>query len=113
MVFFVGGSGADGIRGYGLLIWFVGRRAGLPAQARGLMLGLLYIAVLIAQVALPDGNPVREMTGREAEPWILVGILAGVAWGYARILKRIKARAGPGVPVKITSPVTRVVMCER
>jgi len=87
-------------------IWFIGRRAGLPAQARGLMIGLLYVAVLIAQIALPDGNPVRVMTGREPEPWILIGILGGVAYGYAQILKRVRARAGPGVQVEAPRPDT-------
>ncbi|MEM1428618.1 MAG: molybdopterin-synthase adenylyltransferase MoeB [Pseudomonadota bacterium] len=81
-------------------IWFIGRRAGLPVQARWLMIGLLYIAVLIEQIALPDDNPLRAMTGQNPEPWFLVGILAAVAYGYALILRRIKAHAGPGVPVE-------------
>ncbi len=84
----------------GLTIWFVGRRMKMPVQARVLMLGLLYVTILIAQVALPDGNPIRQMTGGTAEPWLLVGIVGGVAYGYALILKRIKARAGPGVQVE-------------
>lgn len=83
-----------------LAIWFVGRRMGLPTQARFLMIGLLYVAVLIEQIALPDGNPLRVITGGDPEPWLLIGVLGGLCYGYWLIFKRVKARAGPGVVVE-------------
>ncbi|MEM9247692.1 MAG: HesA/MoeB/ThiF family protein [Pseudomonadota bacterium] len=90
----------------GVLIWFLGKRMNVPVQARILMLALLYVAVLIEQVALPDGNPLRQITGGAAEPWLLIGILAAVAYGYALVLRKIKARAGPGVQIEAPRPET-------
>ncbi|MEL6205229.1 MAG: molybdopterin-synthase adenylyltransferase MoeB [Pseudomonadota bacterium] len=89
-----------------LTIWFAGRAAGFPAQARWLALGLLYIAVLFVQVALPAGNPLREITGREPALWLLIGGLVAVVYGYRALLMRVKAQAGPGVETEAPRPET-------
>ena len=81
-------------------IWFGGRAFGLPAQARWLLLGLLFVAVLALQVALPDGHPMREATGGEPALWLLLAGLAAVVVGYRALLMRLRARAGTDVPVE-------------
>jgi molybdopterin/thiamine biosynthesis adenylyltransferase len=79
---------------------------GTPVQARLYMLALLYVAVLIVQIALPDGHPLRLATGREPALWLLIGGLAALVWGYRLLLRRVQARAGPGVPVEAPRPDT-------
>ena len=88
------------------VIWFAGRAMGTPVQARLYMLGLLYVAVLIVQIALPDGHPLRLATGREPALWLLIGGLAALVWGYRALLRRVQAKAGPGVPVEAPRPDT-------
>ena len=88
------------------VIWFTGRAMGTPVLARLYMLGLLYVAVLIVQIALPDGHPLRLATGREPALWLLIGGLAALVWGYRVLLRRVQARAGPGVPVEAPRPDT-------
>jgi molybdopterin/thiamine biosynthesis adenylyltransferase len=80
-------------------IWGVGALLRVPAAARGLMLALLYVGVLVLQVALPPGHPLRAATGGSAAPWLLLGGAAALAALYARGLAALRARrrpAGPG-----------------
>ena len=79
-----------------LVIWFSGRAMKAPVRARLLMLALLYVAVLFVQIALPEGHPVRMATGESPGLWLLIGGLALVGYGYALILRRVRARAGGG-----------------
>lgn len=78
-----------------LTIWLIGRRMGAPAQARWLMIGLLYVIVLAIQVALPEGNPLRQATGESPALWLLLGGFAVLVLAYREILKRVRARARP------------------
>jgi hypothetical protein len=56
---------------------------GVPRAARLNMLGLLYVAVLAVQVALPEGHPVREATGGSPALWLILGRLRGVGAGLS------------------------------
>ncbi len=76
-------------------IWFAGRAAGLPAQARMLLLALLYVAVLALSVALPPGNALRVATGGSAGEWLVVGGLAALAAAYSAGLGRVRTRVRP------------------
>ncbi|EPX76717.1 HesA/MoeB/ThiF family protein [Salipiger mucosus] len=75
------------------LIWGVGHLTGASRSARLYMLGLLYVAVLMLQVALPAGHPLREATGGSPALWLILGGFAGLALAYAWGLRRVKARA--------------------
>lgn len=68
-----------------LTIWLVARRAGLPSQARWLLLGLLYVAVLGIQVLLPEGTPLRVMTGGSPALWLILGGFAVLEIGRAHV----------------------------
>jgi molybdopterin/thiamine biosynthesis adenylyltransferase len=57
------------------------------------MIGLLYVAVLGVQLALPDGNALRSATGENAAPWLILGGSAALVWLYRRVLAKIRARA--------------------
>ncbi|WP_116087359.1 HesA/MoeB/ThiF family protein [Tropicimonas sp. IMCC34011] len=76
-------------------IWVIGGRAGLPKGTRWLLLALLYGAVLVAQVALPDGNPLRAATGGEPAFWLFLGGVGLAVWGYTRLLAALKRCVAP------------------
>lgn len=81
------------VLGVAALIWSIGHILRLPMQARWLMLGLLYIAVLGLQLAMPAGTPLREATGGSASMWLIFGGLVGVIWLYREVLSKLRARA--------------------
>ena len=74
-------------------IWLIGAAMGTARNARLLMLGLLLTAVLALHVALPDGHPLREATGRDPRLWLLLMAAVAVAWGYGQLLGRVRAEA--------------------
>ncbi len=76
-------------------LWGIGALTRVPAQARWLMIGLLYVAVLGVQVALPEGASLREATGGSAAPWLLLGGFAALVWAYRKGLMAIRARTNP------------------
>ena len=74
-------------------IWGLGSYLRTPVQARGLMLALLYVAVLFAQVALPDGHPLREQLGGSPGQWLVFGAMVAAILAYRQVLGRVRARA--------------------
>lgn len=93
-----------------LTIWLVARRAGLPTQARWLLIGLLYVAVLGIQIVLPEGTPLREMTGGSPALWLILGGFALLVVIYREGLRRVKARvkAPPPAETQQTGPFSDV-----
>ncbi|MDD9716850.1 HesA/MoeB/ThiF family protein [Dinoroseobacter sp. PD6] len=93
-----------------LTIWLVARRAGLPSQARWLLLGLLYVAVLGIQVLLPEGTPLRVMTGGSPALWLILGGFAVLVVLYRAGLRRVRARvqAPPPSETRQTGPFSDV-----
>ncbi len=88
----------------GVLIWFVGRRAGWPEQARLMAIALLYIGVLALNVALPEGNPLRDVTGGSAGEWLVLGGLGCVFFAYRAGLGRLRARVRPENRPRVQHP---------
>ena len=74
-------------------LWGLGHVMKTPRAARLYMIAILYVAVLIAQVALPEGHALRAATGGSAAPWLILGGLGALALGYARLVRSLKARA--------------------
>lgn len=74
-------------------LWFIGRSMGVAPQARWLMIGLLYVAVLALQVALPAEHPLREASGGSPVFWLLLGGAAGVVVVYRIWLERMRGHA--------------------
>lgn len=74
-------------------LWAMGAFMKVPAAARLNMLGLLYVAVLIVQVALPLGHPLRELTGGSVALWLLLGGGLVLVLAYRAVLARLRDRA--------------------
>lgn len=76
-------------------LWALGSYMGTPRSARWLMILLLYVAVLIAQVILPEGSGLRVALGGSLAEWAVIGVLALAAWGYSQGLRKLRARVRP------------------
>jgi molybdopterin/thiamine biosynthesis adenylyltransferase len=75
------------------VLWGIGHLMRAPMQARLYMLGLLYIAVLAIQIALPAGHPLRETTGGSPALWLILGAFVGLGLSYRAVLVRLRSRA--------------------
>ena len=75
------------------VIWGMGMAMGAPKRARWTMIGILIGAVVLAQLVLPDGNPLREATGGDVRLWGLLLGFAAVGLGYRALLRMVRIRA--------------------
>jgi hypothetical protein len=75
------------------VIWGIGAAMGVPRVARLNMLGLLYVAVLAVQVALPEGHPAREATGGSPALWLILGGFVVLVLAYRAVLNRLRGQA--------------------
>lgn len=90
--------------GVAAVIWTIGHLMKVPRGARFNLLGLLYVAVLMVQVVLPEGHPLREATGGNAAGWLILGGLIALGVGYVLILRRVKARVLDNEAKEIPKP---------
>lgn len=74
-------------------VWGIGHFLKAPITARLYMLGLLYVAVLGIQIALPPDAPLRAMTGESPGQWLLLGAAVVVVLLYRAVLNRVRGRA--------------------
>jgi molybdopterin/thiamine biosynthesis adenylyltransferase len=75
------------------VLWGMGMAMGAPKRARWTMIGILIGAVVLAQLVLPDGNPLREATGGDVRLWGLLLGFAAVGFGYRALLRMVRIRA--------------------
>ncbi|WP_299946894.1 molybdopterin-synthase adenylyltransferase MoeB [uncultured Ruegeria sp.] len=84
-------------------LWGVGYIAGVSRTARLVSVGALLTGVIIAQLVLPEGNPLRQATGGSAAMWLILAGSALLVLLYGRGIKALRNRATP-------SPVTEPTM---
>ena len=78
-----------------VFIWGLGHLLGLPRNARGLMIALLYVAVLAVHIVFPEGHALRGALGGSLGEWVSIGFLGSVVWVYSVGLKRLRKRVRP------------------
>jgi molybdopterin/thiamine biosynthesis adenylyltransferase len=76
-------------------LWGIGAVMGTPRTPRFVMLGVLFGAVLLAQLVLPDGHPLRAATGGEPALWLLILGFGAVVWVYRAGLGWLRGRVEP------------------
>ncbi|MFK7875520.1 MAG: ThiF family adenylyltransferase [Paracoccaceae bacterium] len=74
-------------------LWGLGWMMKTPVQARLLMIGLLFTAVLFVHVVLPDGHPLRVQTGGSAAPWLMIAAATGLVMLYRIGLSKLRGKA--------------------
>ena len=75
------------------VLWGIGMLMGAPVRARWTMIGVLWVAVLGAHLALPDDNPLRLATGESPVLWAMIGGAAVLVAAYRAGLNWLRARA--------------------
>ncbi|MBM1220129.1 HesA/MoeB/ThiF family protein [Ponticoccus sp. SC2-23] len=76
-------------------LWGIGWVMGAPVRARLIMIGILMAGVMIIQLTLPQGHPLREATGSDPRLWLLLVAFAVAVWLYRRGLLWLRDRARP------------------
>ncbi|MGG7644991.1 HesA/MoeB/ThiF family protein [Rhodovulum sp. YNF3179] len=80
----------------GLLL--LGRIMKVPAGPQAVMIGVILGGVILVQILLPAGHPLRSATGGSLVNWLIVlGLGAGVL-AYGQGLRWLRGRAAPPVP---------------
>ncbi|WP_296644416.1 HesA/MoeB/ThiF family protein [Roseinatronobacter sp.] len=84
-------------------LWALGWVMKTPVRARLVMIGLVYLVVVIAQLVLPEGTPIRVATGGDVRPWLVLGGVTGLValyiWGLRRLGRRSAAQTdAPAAP---------------
>ena len=85
-------------------LWAAGAAMGVPARARWQAVGLVWLAALAINVVLPEGHPLRAVTGRDPALWLLIGAFAALAMLYRSGLRWLKARAVVAEPAAAPKP---------
>jgi hypothetical protein len=75
------------------VLWGTGMAMGTPKRARWTMIGLLLALVMIIQIILPDGHPLRDATGGDIRLWALIAAFGGIALGYRKLLQALRSKA--------------------
>lgn len=88
-------------------LWGVGYIAGASHMARAVPVGILLLGVIIAQLILPDGNPLRAATGGSAAIWLILAGFAAIVLLYGRGLNALRNRAAPIQDQEPTMPSDR------
>lgn len=73
---------------------FAMRKMGGSGVAQGSIVALGLVFVLLANLTLPAGNPVRLATGGSVWNWLTLIGIGGVTWAYFAGVKRLKNRTG-------------------
>ena len=73
-------------------LWGLGWVMKTPVRARLVMIGLVYVAVVLAHLVLPEAAELRRATGGDVRPWLVLGGVAGLVFGYMRFVGRLRKR---------------------
>lgn len=83
----------------GVGIWGFGAVIKVPQRQRLIALAVLWGAVVLIQLALPPGNPLRVATGGSPAFWIGLGVVAAVVAAYRKMLAGLRKKAEAQAPV--------------
>lgn len=88
-------------------LWALGWVMKTPVRARLLMIGLLYLTVVVAQLVLPAEAELRRATGGDVRPWLVLGGLVALGFGYSRVIGRLRGRSAPAQEAPATPDTFR------
>lgn len=83
------------------LIWVLGWLTKTPKRARFIMIGVLFAVVMLLQIALPDGHPLREATGESPDLWLLLAAAIGVILLYRHGLRALRRYANKRADIEV------------
>ena len=74
-------------------LWGAGAAMKVPRSTRWAVIGILYVAMLVASFLPPDSNPIRLMSGDTPAFWLLLGGFVIIVLLYRAGLNWLKSRA--------------------
>ncbi|WP_460272469.1 HesA/MoeB/ThiF family protein [Celeribacter sp. ULVN23_4] len=77
------------------VLWGIGWLTGAPMRARWAMIGVLYLAVLLALFVLPEGHALRVSLGGTLGEWLVLGGAGLLIIGYRAALSALRRKAQP------------------
>ncbi len=86
------------------VLWGIGAAMKAPRKQRWIMTGILLGGVLIVQLILPDGHPLREATGSSPMLWALILAFGAIVYAYRLGLGKLRAAAGPSMAPEPVDP---------
>ncbi|MCC5986781.1 MAG: HesA/MoeB/ThiF family protein [Pararhodobacter sp.] len=81
------------VLGLAVAIWSLAALFGLTLALRLALLALLWAVVVIINLTLPEGAALREATGGDARPWVLLAGAVALVLAYRAGLARLRVRA--------------------
>ena len=88
------------------VIWLGGAALRIPRPVRAVALGLVWLAVVLAQIVLPPEAALRVATGGRAEPWLVLGGVAALVLAYRAALRWLRRRAAPAATPEPSGPLS-------
>ncbi|MCC5955509.1 MAG: HesA/MoeB/ThiF family protein [Natronohydrobacter sp.] len=79
-------------------LWALGWVMKTPIRARLVMIGVIYVAVVIAQLVLPETAELRRATGGDVRPWLVLGGVVALGFGYSRLITRLRRKTPAPAP---------------
>lgn len=83
------------VLGMAAVLWGIGALMKTPLRLRLWMLAALWGGVVLGHLVLPDGHPLRQVTGDAPQGWVALGIVAALVLAYRTGLRRLRAKAQP------------------
>lgn len=83
------------VLGMAAALWGIGALMKAPVRLRLGMIAVLWAAVVLGHLLLPDGHPLRQATGGAAQGWVALGLIAGLGLVYRAVLRRLRRKAQP------------------
>lgn len=87
------------------LVWFGGKWLSIPNQLRWGLLTAIFAFVILVQLTLPQGHPLRMATGETAELWFILGGAGLVVLGYRHLLQILRRKAENSQPSEPAVPL--------
>lgn len=80
------------------VLWGIGILTGAPHRLLWTMIGILWLAVVVLHLVLPQGHALRMATGESAAPWLILGGGASLVLAYIAGLRRLRRKAEAKAP---------------
>jgi len=75
-----------------IFIWLIGTRANISKPKRWLLIAVLYAAVLLVHLLMPETAILRKMVGGSLAIWAVIGGIVAIALAYLTLLRFFKTK---------------------
>jgi molybdopterin/thiamine biosynthesis adenylyltransferase len=73
-------------------LWAVASLLRVPVRVKLALLALIWVAVVVVNLSLPQGATLRLATGGDARPWLVLAGIVALVWAYRALLGGLRGR---------------------